>query len=103
MLPSKVKADQSKWWRKIPGMSSQALNESDFVMYQEQWQHKAHQIIAIGLHILILLCANHGFSIIKDKTTPVFSIFFMISGWATFKFMTNAKTYQIYNFEALFY
>lgn len=56
------------------------------------------------INLLVVLSADHSFMVVDSQMRPwVFLAFGFVSLMATFKFLTNTKTYQVFNFESMYF
>ena len=59
--------------------------------------------MAIVVHCLILMSANHSFSVVEKNREVAFGVYLVLSMVAAWRFLNHTKDYDIYNFEALYF
>lgn len=101
-MPTNVNANQGLLAR-ITRLGRQRLQESDIVVNNEQWINRIHQAVAMLLHFAILLSANHSMCVIHHCRTLAFGVFGLMSAFWTSVFFSSSKTYEIFDFENLFF
>jgi len=66
-----------------------------------QLKSHGHSVAAFALHLIILLSADHPLKLIEPTNTMI-GILVLVSGIATYKYFSNSKTYDVFNYEQVF-
>ena len=66
-----------------------------------QLKSHGHSVAAFALHLIILLSADHPLKLI-EPTNAMIGILVLVSGSATYKYFSNSKTYDVFNYEQVF-